>query len=298
MSAVRSIKDGFSKMPLSKKIQVILALIVTVVLLISAPVYAWFNYRRRVIKLQEIEAPNVLFISAAHREASAHFEMNGINADEILVDGEGHAILDENDNGQKITHKYYVFNVTGDAVDKFTIQLAYTTNNPLKYEVYAAKELTSQPAYTAGEEIDYVVYHPTNDVVTNVPELDAEKYNTDFNGDALYYQIDINCGESQGVDASGKYTGTFLNSSDGAKAYADANNEYLDDSYGDYNVIEPDAKPVYWQASGVSAFPGETNSNKLPFSRHFILKVSWEPDTLKNSDKETDIVYISVKATS
>ena len=83
----------------------------------------------------------------------------------------------------------------------------------------------------------------------------------------------------------------FLNSINGG---LDANNNYLDKSYGSYTThIQTDAKPVYWQATNVSAFPGVTNSNKKPFSRHFILRVRWPAGELDNTDKETDIIYIT-----
>ena len=58
----------------------------------------------------------------------------------------------------------------------------------------------------------------------------------------------------------------------------------------------PEYEPIYWQATGVKAIPGRNNPDKETFYRHFILRVSWPQGSLNNTDKETDIIYISVKA--
>ncbi len=286
----------FKELTTAKKAEVIVASVLTASLLTSIPVFAWFNYQRRAAEMYKVKYPNSLHLSAAHREDSTCFEINGINADAVMVDGLGNKILDDSNNEQKITHKDYVFNVTGEAVDKFTIQLAYTTNNPFTYEVYAANELTVKPVAVAGQEIDYVEYVLTGNEADGMPTLVGADYHLDaVSGKHLFYQINTAITEG---GAAGLYTGRYLNSTNGTDANDDDDNTYYNLGYNSYSNTHSDAKPVYWQANDVSAFPGTSNANKEAFSRHFILRVKWPAGALDNTAKETDILYISVKAQS
>ena len=331
MKSIKKIFNSISKVPLNKRVQIALAFILTVALLVSAPSFAWFSYKRRIVKLQKVEAPNVLVLSAAHREESKCFEINGINAEETAVDVYLQPIRDQSGTdsqgdpilqNRKITYKDYAFCVTGDAVDKFTIQLAYTTNNPFTYEVYAAEELTESELYnelytiSEGEEppypkkypdktpIDYVAYTIQGKPVeiqetslANYVGLSGANYHLTTNtSDVLYYRIDASINEGNSNLNNGRYTGAYLNSSDGT----DANASGIDyeRAYGSYTNTHSDAKPVYWQTTNVSAIPGSVNTEKAPFSRHFILRVKWTAGSLDNTAKETDIVYLAVKATS
>ena len=302
---MKNIIDKLKGLPRSKKVQLTAAMILTAALLIEIPVFAWFTNQRKAAEMYKVNNPNSLILSAAHREDSTNFEINGVNADEILVDGEGSKILDANQQEQKITHKYYVFNVTGDSVSKFTIQLAYTTNNPFTYELYAANELTERPAAVPQQPVDYVEYTLTGETVEGIPQLSGEEYhlsaappeNPADPPTKLYYQIDHQETDG-GVAVAGKYNGHYLNSTNGTNANSDPDNSYYEMAYDTYTNTHQNAKPVYWQATNVSAIPGTVNSNKIPFSRHFILKVSWPAGSLDNTAKETDIVYITVKATS
>ena len=292
-----------NKLSVGRKLQLMAALLLTVLLIIIIPVKAWFNYQRRIVKLQKVQAPNVLFLSAAHREDEVNFCIDGINADDLVLDGYGHKVLDDQGKEQKITHKDYVFCVTGEAVDQFAIQLAYTTNNPLCYEVYAAKEVT-EPVRVEGEEDAYVAYKLTGDTVEEMPLLSGSQYNLDAsaeNDDVLYYTIDSTSYTNDGA-VNGRYAGTYLNLKDGSTdTNQNAKNDdgYYGLSYGEYSStnVHDDAIPVYWQATNLEALAGEQNANKEPFCRHFILRVRWEAGALQNSTKETDIIYITVKAT-
>lgn len=68
----------YRNLPKSKKIQFTAASAVTAALIVSLPVSAWFAYQREIVKLQKIQSPNALVLSAAHREDSVNFEINGI----------------------------------------------------------------------------------------------------------------------------------------------------------------------------------------------------------------------------
>ena len=256
--------------------------------------------------MQEIESPNSLVLSAAHREDCLNFEVNGINAEENVLDGLGNPIYKTDADGKptneirKITHKDYVFSVSGEAVDKFTIQLAYTTNNPFTYEVYAASESLEKPTAAAGVEAEYVTYSLSGKSQDGVPsDLSGDEYHLGAAKDTvLYYTIDktVTEGAGRATVTNGKYEGTYLNKGDNGKA----TNEYHEDTYelnAKYSNLHTDAEPIYWQATNVSAFPGKINANKDPFSRNFILRVKWDEGALDNTTKETDIIYITVKAT-
>ena len=303
MAFFSNMKKNFLQLSLSKRIQIIVAMVLTLAILIAVPSFSWFSYQRRIIKLYKVDKPNPLYLSAAHREDSMHFEIDGIFIDEILVDGDGDPILDGEGNEQKITYKDYVFCVTGEAVRSFTIQIAYTTNNPFTYQVFAAKELTDKPATTDGEPVDYVEYVLTGDRQEGIPELNGDAYHSNAPASTImYYQIDKTVAEKTGIiDSNGKYPGIFLNSTDGRLADNDSNGSsgtYLTFGYGEYLNIQQNARPVYWQARNVATTPGDNNANKAPFSRHFILRISWTEGSIDVATKETDIVYLSVKATS
>ena len=298
--------DYFNNLTSAKKKQFVIALVSTCLLLAALPVYAWFAYQKGIVKLQKIESPNSLVLSAAHREDCVNFEINGINAEENVLDGFGNPIYLTDENGnitsntKKITHKDYVFSVSGSAVDKFTIQLAYTTNNPFTYEIYAAEESLTPPTAVAGVEAEYVAYSVTGKSEKGIPtDLSGDQYHLNAEKDSvLYYTIDKTVSEAadRAQVTNGMYVGRYLNKGANGKA----TNQYHKDTYeinAAYTNLHEDAEPIYWQATNVSAFPGQVNSNKDPFSRNFILRVKWNENALENTTKETDIVYITVKAT-
>ena len=301
---MKKLIEKFKELSVSRRVQLVAALVVTIALLIAIPVVAWFSYRREAIKLMKVDSPNVLYLSAAHREDTMCFEIDGINADELVVDGSGNKVLDAQNKEQKITHKDYVFCVTGESVDEFMIQLAYTTNNPFTYEIYAAEELTTRPATIPGQEVDYVEYDVSGKGITGMPTVVSDEnhqYNENVTPPAkLFYKIDTTVTEGNGTShVAGKYDGVYLNMTTelGSSTRQDATGDYHSKTYAEYNKVHHDAEPIYWQATGISAFPGVSNVNKQTFSRHFILRISWPAGELDNTAKETDIVYITVKAT-
>lgn len=303
------LKEKFKNISTKNKIRFVAAMLITCATIAYVPTLAWFSNQRQIVKLQRVEMPNVLYLTAAHRQDSQYLEVTGIDTDEGQVDSYGNAIMDPNNPAvqQKIDHKDYAICVTGDSISQFMIQIAYTTNNPFKYELYAADEKTlSEMTFPApGVEPDYVAVDVKGNSIVGAiidNELNAPEYHSNITAPAdenvapttLYYKINTN---ASGTEANGKYTNHYLNSSDEGKT---ANDTKLDESYGSYSNIDVHAKPVYAQITGLDAFPSNSGSNnannKKPFSRHFILRVSWD-NTLDNKSKETDIVYLTVKAT-
>ncbi|MDO4862523.1 MAG: hypothetical protein Q4A05_00030 [Ruminococcus sp.] len=303
------LKERFKNTPTKNKIRFVAAVLVTCTTIAYVPTLAWFSNQRQIVKLQRVESPNVLYLTAAHRQDSKFLEVTGIDTDEGKVDSYLNPIMATDDPSvqAKIDHKDYAICVTGDSISQFMIQIAYTTNNPFTYELYAADEKTDSEMVfpEAGEEPDFVAVgvkgnSVVGDIIEN--ELKDAEYHTDVTAPEddddepaiLYYKIN----SSLSGTTNGKYPISYLNLSDNGRT---ANNAYLDESYGSYSNMDDHAKPVYAQITGLDAFTsnsgGNNANNKKPFSRHFILRVKWD-DTLNNKSKETDIVYITVKATS
>ena len=271
---MKKLKNGFLRMPKKRKVELVAAVIISVSLIVSIPITAWFGYQRKIIKLQKINSPNTLILSAAHGEDTICFNIDGIDADEKIKNGNSSEISD-----QRITHKDYVFCVAGEAVSEFTMQLAYTTNNPFTYQIFASDEHTEKPAFDTNAEAPFVEYTYTGDTISGMP--DTVSFNDVNTSSTLYYTYGANI------------SGTYLNLD---TSNNDATNSYHNETYSGYNTVHKDAEPVYWQATGVKTLPGG-NFTKAPFYRHFILRVSWPDGALNNTTKETDIIYLTVKAT-
>lgn len=307
MTLIKKIKKAIKKMSTKQKVQLIVALTVTVAFFATATTLAWFSYQRRIAKLMKIDSPNVLYLNSAHREDAINFEVKGINAEEKIVDDYDNVVLYDNsgnvdmENGEEknITHKDYVFNVTGEAVDTFTIQLAYTTNNPFSYELYAANEYTAAQAESlkvAGNEAVLVEYKLSQTTLNpELPAITGTQYNLGVTPpNSLYYKIDTACSDAKATN--GKYTGRYLNKTTDTNGNEIADGTYKAQTYPGYNNVQGNADPVYWQANGVAASPDGETADKQAFSRHFILRVKWDEGELDNAAKETDIIYITVKA--
>lgn len=71
-----------------------------------------------------------------------------------------------------------------------------------------------------------------------------------------------------------------------------ADNSLHDKSYGNYNKVQKNAEPLYWQTSSVIQ---PTNNNLSGFVDYYILEVSWNEDVINN--KETDMIYLTAGMT-
>lgn len=118
-----SIFGKFRKLEKKKKLQLVIAVSLSVVLLVALPVYAWFTHKRSIALTTKINAPTQLYITAGNKESVANLEM----ADIDVEDG---------------TYKDFVFGIGGTDVQQYQIQLAHTTNIPFEYEIYRAKSVS------------------------------------------------------------------------------------------------------------------------------------------------------------
>ena len=119
----KSIFGKFRKLEKKKKLQLVIAVSISVVLLVALPVYAWFTHNRSIALTTKINAPTQLYITAGNKESVANLEM----ADIDVEDG---------------NYKDFVFGIGGADVQQYQIQLAHTTNIPFEYEIYRAKSVS------------------------------------------------------------------------------------------------------------------------------------------------------------
>ena len=327
MSILKEIK----KMPKGRKIQVITALALTMSIMIVTPTYSWFRKQQKMARYEKVSSPNTLYITAASREDVRNFQIAGVD-----VSNSAYWLNADKTTAGRKTYQDYVFSVAGDYVVSYTLQLAHTTNNKYKYEIFEAEVLANPPANSVLDK-DYVEYDITGDfdpetleditansVYTAKANAIAEALESDEEPDTkLYYRIKqdnsatpknislnaVNPTASSGVTPSSytitgqddplTYNGHYLNWS----TYFTASDAYHNDTYGDSgdsgtaNInVQTHAEPLYWQATGIT---GGDPTIGDPFYHEYILRISWDitgPNEATTDYKDTDIIYIMAKA--
>ena len=147
----KSIFGKFRKLEKKKKLQLVIAVALSVVLLVALPVYAWFTHKLSIALTTKINAPTQLYITAGNKESVANLEM----ADIDVEDG---------------NYKDFVFGIGGADVQQYQIQLAHTTNIPFEYEIYRAKDVPE-----ADKNNDTVVYVSDEENKTFYYKIDGNK---------------------------------------------------------------------------------------------------------------------------
>ncbi len=254
------------------KIQIVLALVLTISTMIALPVAAWFTNQRQLAELQAIKTPDLLYITAANAEDVKYFQLSKIDVTET----------DENDD--PITHKLYPFCVAGEYVTRFTLQMAHTTNNPFTYKIYEADAYTTltaaqSKANSTKDIVEYTVHGKWKEIELNFSQRE------DLDDGEKLWLVKGNClaeGES-----SKAYEGKYLN----MKADGTADSTYHEECYGTYSKLTAYEEPLYWQCDEIPSVTNSSGWGAKPFFKTFILEVSWQ-SSAKN-EKETDIVYIS-----
>lgn len=232
---------------------------VLLALALSLSSVAWFYLGRRAAAVVELSDPTAIFINAGNREDIRYLDLGGID----LESG--------------ATSRDYVFCVRGDFVDHYKLQLAYTTNNQFRFEIYAA---------TAKDDVAEVPANPESLVIYNTHD-----HNGAVNGTAYYYA----------PSGATPLAGDFLNKATGSEILAKNADVYHDMTYdATYNAYDDDtavygnrnkyAIPLYWQTTNSVSTDGHE------FCDYYILRVLWNSNAENN--KETDILYIAAKNVS
>lgn len=251
-------KDKVKK--IKKKTVLLFTLAATGLILVGVIVYAWFFYKRQLDTLTWIKTPIRLEIGSGNNHDIAYLDMGSIDADTPE-----HSMT-------------YVFCVYGEPIDMYSLQLAYTTNIPFYYEVYRAKLSTS--SQTTSDNIVTVPFTYTDNSGEHTENFTYDKSSTPvISAMPLSKMDEAEIKKHQSHNLS----------------YGDENGQNAVDS----SKVQKNAEPLYWLASennldmlnpknkGKNAFGGDC------FCDYFVLRVSWEPNTVSN-DKETDMVYLTV----
>lgn len=322
MNVIKSIK----KLSLSTKIQLVIAIILTIVLAITIPTYSWFNYERRVAELAKIKSPDNLYINAAHKEDVIHLDMSTIDLTKTYMTTEtyeeeenGETVEKTRDVERSITAQSFVFSVSGEWVNSFTLQIEHTTNNPFTYTFYEGEVYASKTAmknahpdcdnrnltdgslpyieYVATREYDYTERtkvkdypnFPANDVIAEVDPNTKEvlSYVDEIVSGQTYY-IWYGDTPANWIKNKDNVTGDYLNKVSGER-YANRGSNLTQRSYERNQTYNQYALPVYWQLKNISA--GVTKGSS--FYKTYIVKVSWTGKAMNNYKKETDLFYIS-----
>ena len=266
--------ESFKKLKRIQKIELAAALFLTVAAVIGVPTYAWFNYQKGLAELLLIKSPDLLYITSANAEAVKNFDMSGINVEATKV---------VNGVEEHVTSKMFPFCVAGDYVPDFTLQLAHTSNNPFKYEIFEGTVyLTEAAAQASGN--DYVEYNVTYDL--SGISVDGLSRDSVTAGDILYIAKGSSLQTGSAANTAG-FTGRYLNMSNDNRT---ATTKYLEECYGDYSIYTNYELPLYWQCSSIPSVDDPLNHGNT-FFKTFIIEVSWDADEARNN-KETDIVYL------
>lgn len=190
---IKRLLEHFKGLRTEQKVESVIAAVLTVCLLVAAPVYAWFAFSDKLETLTGIKAPAALDIKAGRAEDIQYFELKNIDIESL---GEG-------------GKSYYVFCViTGSTGINYDIQLAHTTNIPFTYKLYRAVDGTSSDFhvdYTAHDGSDEHSYYKEGTEVTLV----------NCNPDTVYSGRTLGMKDS----SDGYYTKTY-DSSDTPEIYA------------------------------------------------------------------------------
>jgi len=255
------LKKYFSQLSTGKKLQAIIASVITLVLLVSLPVYAWFALGGKMEAFTKIKEPENLDIRAGHYDAVQYFSLNDIDIESIAT-GTPHRV---------------VFSVNaGDYKIPYQIQLAHTTNIPFKYKIYRASESTTAPNGT------YVTY---------VSEPLKEQGETDY---TFYYSMGTEIElEAKNPDPDSK--------TNYGRQLAIGNGDYYNDTYDSSDEPEIYAVPIYEQSGIITDDPNSDHDyfileiswdNTVAEGGNF---ADW--NAAKNQ-KETDMIYLTASRSS
>ena len=276
-----AVLNKFKMLSSAKKVQLIVALLLTIALFIAIPVYAWFNNERKIAQLAKIKAPDELYINAAHKEDIVFLDMSSIDVSRKVPNTE-----------DPITSQSFVFSVSGEWVNSYTLQIEHTTNNPYTYTYHKGE--------IYGSITDLAKAHPTyntrnSDGSYNYVEYTANSKYDDTETSKIDNWPNYPTTGDVTPDSEGKFYiwigdelgGKYLNVDEGETI---ANDEYKDKSYEAGTVYDEHAVPVYWQKTDIPV----KETKGVPFYHTYVIKVSWTGvDDIKDYDKETDLFYIS-----
>jgi len=277
----------FKGLPKKRRIQLTVSIVLTLLLMVEIPVFAWFSSQRKMAVLGNVNAPYTLFLSAGHQEDLIYLDMSSID---VGTPG----------TREKGTHKDFIFSVQGSwDISSYYLQLAHTTNIPFEYTIYRVKD----NGEGEGERDIYtpIGYSglPLELQETSVPYTTHVKSGDVEKGTLFYYTYRPNAVyQSDGfgkVMDKDNYVNVQLNGTLGIKADSDT---YYAQTYGTgvTGRVQKNAVPLYMQSDLLQKNPGAVNGKD--YCDYYILRVDWANAPQLSNDKETDMVYITVVSPS
>lgn len=289
----QTLREKIEAMDKAQKIQLIAALIMTVLLIISMPTFAWFSYQNEMAVSTKIDSPATLEIkSGGHpgeEQAIINFELSDIDTEDSTYN---HYTKD----GITYYYKDFVFCVKGKTLSSYDLQLAHTTNIAFKYEIYSA----------VADDNGDILYMPKDNNAANSQRYRLARIKTDTNGDAVLDNNDEAIYEDYDVPLDGAY----------ANATIVGNRVVVNDSLKgrSYDVgtngdnVQQYANPAYWIKRGIVVHSIQKQDGG--FTHSYVLRISWIMSTsiddkareedlnIVQNNKETDMIYITAKARS
>ena len=287
-----SLRKKISKLDKYTKIQLLIALILTALFVMIVPTYAWFSSSKEIAVSTKIDSPNTLEIKSGGPPGS---EQAIINFELSDIDTENKTYPTYEENGLTYYYKDFVFCVKGKSISSYDLQLAHTTNIAFKYQIYSA----------VPDNNGTIVYTPKNNDESSqnyrLARIKLDGNNApvvDGNGEAVY--------ENWTTPMEGRY----VNVSAGTRLIANHNTalDLTSRSYDAGDSFQKYANPVYWLKRNIEVYSIQKQDGG--FTHPYVLRVSWiMPESITQTmhesnldvvqnNKETDIIYITAKATS
>ena len=293
---MNKLKEKINMLPKKKKILFFFASILTLVLLVITPIFAWFMNDRRIESMIKVNAPTVITIGSGAGDAAEMINLSRINVEETIG------------SGGRVLEGTYVFSIQGKYLSAYDLQIARTTNIPFEYEIYRVSSVEVE-----GDDLAGKGWGTTSQAVMNGMKngsYDGTKYEiADYlalNGSIYYYPyVKTEAGsESSDYQKYGKIAGNYLNPrneySDLAEKTLPIGNPntnlgegtFHSHNYSSYTLVNKYAEPLYWQAINL---PINTDGrlDNGHFIDYYVLKIIWT-DNFSNN-KETDMIYITAR---
>lgn len=272
------IKKNYAKLPKKQRIQLWIAILLTVTVICSFPTYAWFTRERKMAVMASINAPYTLFLSTGNQESMVYFDMSTV------------------DVASGVTHKDYVFSVQGSwDINEYYVQLAHTTNIPFSYSVFRINnsDIRDAAGYASlSDELkDTTVSYTAHSANGSVSKGQTIYYT--YRTNVTYAYENANAQYGKIMDSS-----NYVNKQNAANlGIKDSGNNYYSKTYGTTGTarVQKNAVPLYMQAGPIKK-DAEALSGQ-DFCDYYVLRVDWSGTQVSN-DKETDIIYITVVSSS
>lgn len=256
------------KLTKSKKFQIIISILLTLMVIIALPVMAWFSSERKVATVAKVNTPAKLSIKSGASEDIIQFKMSGINVGD----------------GTESGYKDYVFCVEGEEVSKYRIQIAHTTNINFTYTLYKAY---TNNAKDGG--VEYIDENGNTHYYICNEEFSSNDTSSELYGHYINLKTRTFIGNRKLADDS--YEKKSYESEDVIQQYAEplywqtgtinANSEY--------KINESDTDSISYNEYNL--YNAEQSDKK--FLNFYVLRISWPGDNTVRNDKETDIIYLT-----